>query len=47
MTLSTQLSVLEGAGLVRLAAIEPEVAYLFRHRLIQDAAYATLMCTRC
>lgn len=41
MTLSTQLSVLEGAGLIRLAAIEPEVAYLFRHGLIQDAAHAT------
>ncbi len=43
MTLTVHLGLLEGAGLIQLAAIQPEVEYLFRHGLIQDAAYSTLV----
>ena len=38
-----ELLVLEGAGLIALAASEPELEYLFRHALIQDAAYESLL----
>ncbi len=37
------LNALESAGLVRLARTLPELEYLFRHALIQDAAYASLV----
>ncbi len=37
------LGLLEGAGLIALAATEPELEYLFRHVLIQDAAYESLL----
>lgn len=37
------LSVLESSGLIRLAATRPELEYLFRHVLVQDAAYETLL----
>ncbi|MBN1656940.1 MAG: SpoIIE family protein phosphatase [Anaerolineae bacterium] len=48
MTLMAQLGNLESAGLIRLARIEPELEYLFRHALVQDAAYASLLSTdRC
>ncbi len=43
MTLLTQLAQLEAGGLVRLAQLQPEVEYLFRHALVQDAAYASLV----
>ncbi|MCA9968814.1 MAG: hypothetical protein KC425_01300, partial [Anaerolineales bacterium] len=43
MTLLNNLNTLESAGLIRLAQLEPELAYLFRHALVQDAAYATLL----
>ncbi len=43
-TLST-LGTLENAGLVRMAHFEPELEYLFRHALVQEAAYATLLAT--
>jgi tetratricopeptide (TPR) repeat protein len=43
MSTQPQLTQLENAGLIRLAAVEPELAYLFRHGLIQDAAYSTLL----
>jgi len=39
----SQLSRLESAGLIRLARYEPELEYLFRHALVQDAAYGTLL----
>jgi serine phosphatase RsbU (regulator of sigma subunit) len=39
----TQLSTLESAGLIRLAQVEPDLEYLFRHALVQEAAYATLL----
>jgi tetratricopeptide (TPR) repeat protein len=38
-----ELSLLEGAGLIALAASMPELEYLFRHALIQDAAYESLL----
>ena len=37
------LAQLETAGLVRVAAVQPEIEYLFRHSLVQDAAYASLL----
>jgi serine phosphatase RsbU (regulator of sigma subunit) len=37
------LSTLETAGLVRLAQVTPDLEYLFRHTLVQDAAYASLL----
>ncbi len=44
MTGVTQhLTRLETAGLIRLAQIQPELEYLFRHALIRDAAYQSLL----
>ncbi len=43
MTVETQLDTLEAKGLIRLAAYRPEIEYLFRHWLIQDAAYESLL----
>jgi tetratricopeptide (TPR) repeat protein len=40
---SPPLGVLESSGLIRLATIQPELEYLFRHVLVQDAAYDTLL----
>ena len=43
MTQNTQVDALEAKGLIRLAAIRPELEYLFRHGLVQDAAYESLL----
>ena len=43
MTTQTQVDVLEAKGLIRLAALRPELEYLFRHGLVQDAAYTSLL----
>ncbi|MGH2521737.1 MAG: hypothetical protein ACRDH2_04455 [Anaerolineales bacterium] len=43
MTLSHHLTTLEASGLIRLAQIEPELEYLFRHALVQEAAYSSLV----
>jgi tetratricopeptide (TPR) repeat protein len=43
MTAETQLDTLEARGLVRLVAVQPELEYLFRHALVQDAAYESLL----
>lgn len=43
MTLLNNLNLLESAGLIRLAQLEPELTYLFRHALVQDAAYASVL----
>lgn len=43
MTLLGNLNTLESAGLIRLAQLEPELEYLFRHALVQEAAYASLL----
>jgi tetratricopeptide (TPR) repeat protein len=38
-----QLGTLEARGLIRLATLRPELEYLFRHALVQDAAYGSLL----
>ncbi len=43
MSLLGQLGNLEAAGLVSVAQVEPDLEYLFRHSLVQDAAYASLV----
>ena len=43
MTLSDRLSTLESTGLIRLALLEPDLEYLFRHALVQDAAYTSIL----
>jgi tetratricopeptide (TPR) repeat protein len=43
MDLAHQITELEESGLIRLLHAEPELEYLFRHVMIQDAAYATLL----
>jgi tetratricopeptide (TPR) repeat protein len=43
MDVSGQIDTLEAKGLIRVAALRPELEYLFRHWLIQDAAYESLL----
>src|SRR5215468_5191179 len=43
MVTDTQLDTLEAKGLIRLATLQPELEYLFRHALVQDAAYESLL----
>lgn len=43
MTADTQLDTLVAKGLVKEAALLPEHEYLFRHALVQDAAYGSLL----
>src|SRR5512133_2871687 len=43
MSISQQLSTLEVAELIRRAALDPELAYLFRHAMVQEAAYGSLV----
>jgi tetratricopeptide (TPR) repeat protein len=38
-----QLDTLEAKGLIRLATLDPELAYLFRHELVKDTAYESLL----
>jgi predicted ATPase len=38
-----QLGTLEHAGLIHLAQLQPDLEYLFRHVLVQDAAYDSLL----
>ncbi|HMA34332.1 MAG TPA: hypothetical protein VKY74_07590, partial [Chloroflexia bacterium] len=42
-TLADHLAQLVASGLIHTAPPAPEAAYLFRHALVQDAAYATLL----
>jgi tetratricopeptide (TPR) repeat protein len=37
------LNALEAGGLIEIAALQPELEYLFRHALVQEAAYASLL----
>jgi tetratricopeptide (TPR) repeat protein len=39
----TNIDILEAKGLVSVAAVRPELEYLFRHWLVQDAAYGSLL----
>ncbi|MGH2703900.1 MAG: ATP-binding protein [Actinomycetota bacterium] len=41
----TWIDELEASGLVRVAAVEPELEYLFRHSLVQETAYDSLLKT--
>jgi serine phosphatase RsbU (regulator of sigma subunit) len=43
MNLFNNLGTLESAGLIQVAKLEPDLEYLFRHSLVQDAAYASLL----
>jgi serine phosphatase RsbU (regulator of sigma subunit) len=43
MNVMNHLNTLEASGLVRLAQVVPDLEYLFRHNLVQDAAYASLL----
>lgn len=43
MTAESQVDTLEAKGLIRLATLQPEIEYLFRHALVQDAAYGSLL----
>lgn len=43
MTTRNELNTLEASGLVQVAVLEPELEYLFRHALVQDAAYSSLL----
>jgi len=38
-----QLETLEARGLIRVATLQPELEYLFRHALLQDTAYGSLL----
>jgi tetratricopeptide (TPR) repeat protein len=38
-----QLNDLETAGLIRLVQMDPELEYLFRHALVQEAAYESML----
>jgi tetratricopeptide (TPR) repeat protein len=38
-----ELGALEASGLIQIAALQPELEYLFRHALVQDAAYSSLL----
>jgi tetratricopeptide (TPR) repeat protein len=38
-----ELATLEASGLIEIAALQPELEYLFRHALVQEAAYASLL----
>ena len=42
-TLAAALDQLVGAGLVFRRGVPPEASYLFKHALVQDAAYGTLL----
>jgi class 3 adenylate cyclase/predicted ATPase len=44
--LRTALGQLADAGLLFCRGVPPQAAYLFKHALVQDAAYATLLRTR-
>lgn len=45
MTLIGRLSLLEQSGLIRPIQIEPDVEYLFKHALVQDATYSSILRT--
>src|SRR5207249_10959320 len=43
MSAREELGRLEASGLIQIAALQPELEYLFRHVLVQEAAYASLL----
>ena len=43
MSARADLGTLEATGLIQVAALQPELEYLFRHALVQEAAYMSLL----
>ena len=43
MSITLSLNQLENSGLIQQAQIEPELEYMFRHALVQDASYESLL----
>jgi len=43
MTTLAELGTLEASGLIEIVALQPELEYLFRHALVQEAAYSSLL----
>jgi tetratricopeptide (TPR) repeat protein len=43
MSISISLNQLENSGLIRQAQNEPELEYIFRHALVQEAAYDSIL----
>ncbi|MEM7345949.1 MAG: hypothetical protein AAF485_17050, partial [Chloroflexota bacterium] len=43
MDVQKHLNQLESTGLISLADVDPDIEYLFRHALVQDAAYGSLL----
>ncbi|HEX9363236.1 MAG TPA: hypothetical protein VGA47_05585 [Candidatus Dormibacteraeota bacterium] len=43
MSARADLGKLEATGLIEIAALQPELEYLFRHALVQEAAYSSLL----
>ena len=43
MTARSELGTLEASGLIHIVALQPELEYLFRHALVQEAAYSSLL----
>jgi len=43
MKIHSQIKTLEESGLVRLAQPKPDLEYLFRHALVQETAYASIL----
>jgi tetratricopeptide (TPR) repeat protein len=43
MTLTARLEKIESSGLIRLAQADPDLEYMFRHALVQDATYESLL----
>jgi len=43
MSAREELGRLEASGLIQIAALQPELEYVFRHALVQEAAYASLL----
>jgi tetratricopeptide (TPR) repeat protein len=43
MSARAELNTLEASGLIEIAALQPELEYMFRHALVQEAAYDSLL----
>jgi tetratricopeptide (TPR) repeat protein len=43
VTARSELGTLEASGLIQIVALQPELEYLFRHALVQEAAYSSLL----
>lgn len=43
MNARADLNTLEAGGLIEIAALQPELEYLFRHALVQEATYSSLL----